>query len=406
MGHGPVIGILLHDFALGGTERVAIRLGNAWRRMGCRVRLYVGQLAGVQRDLIDPAVEIIEADPPIARSPWSRLALGSWFGRRCAGDGVEAIFLPGNFYFVTIGRINAATGGSIPVFTKVSNVLWRPDRSWLRNCFFRSETRRRLRNVRCVVAMSQALRTEASEVLGDDARLAVVPDPVLEALPEPDESQRRRWHLCAVGRLEQQKNFRLLLETFALITDLPVTLTIAGDGTQAKVLAERARCLGISDRVQFVGAVRDVHRVLAQAEVLVLTSDFEGYPAVIIEALAAGTYVVARNCSPAIPEVLVTPRVGRVVDGSDPRDFAAALRQYFARRNRDPLRMREVVARHAAAATARQYLQAFGLAGPDPVLRPDPIQHCSTCGHEVLSGKSVQNQCACGRTHSMQVLGT
>ena len=365
MDHGPVIGILLHDFALGGSERVAIRLANAWSQMGCTVILCVGNDTGPQRGLVGPGVEIDIADPPIRRSALSRAALGRWLGEHCRARGIDAVFLPGNFYIQACRPIARAAGRQLPIYAKISNVQWRPERLLLTNLIIAGRARYSLTRARAVFAMSPGLALQARRVLGRSQRIEIVPNPVFEVLPPLEEEHRRPWHICAVGRLVQQKNFRLLLDSLALITDLPVMLTIAGEGEQARELVRRAAALGITERVRFVGAVDDVHRLVAEAEVLLLTSDFEGYPAVIIEALAAGTYVIARNCSPAIPEILASADVGRCVESDEPGDFAAALRSYFALRNRDTARMRDVAAGHVTEAAARQYLQAFGFATPD-----------------------------------------
>jgi glycosyltransferase involved in cell wall biosynthesis len=363
--HQPLIGILLHDWSLGGTERVAIRLANAWSRRGCRVVVYVGDAAGMQREMVDPAVGIEVADPPIRRSLASRQQLGRWFGRRCVTDGVEVAFLPGNFYFAALGSFVAATHGSVRAYTKLSNSLWRPDRSRLRNRFFAWLTRGRLRHVSCLVTTSPALTTEARRRLGPSVRIAELPNPVLDSLPALDESLRRPWQVCAIGRLVPQKNIPLLLRTIASLPDLPVTVDIVGDGEQRDWLQQLAASLGVADRVRFVGAVQDVRPYLARAQVLLLTSDFEGYPSVVVEALAMGTYVIARDCSPAMREMLPEVSVGTVVTGDDPRAFAAALRGYFSHHNRDAGRMRELVASHQVDGVAQRYLKLFAVAAPD-----------------------------------------
>jgi glycosyltransferase involved in cell wall biosynthesis len=359
----PVIAVLLHDLSLGGTERVAIRLANAWNRLGCRVLLYVGDDRGIQRELVAPGVQIHVATPRIPRGLGSRWWLSRWFARRCEQDRIDVAFLPGNFYFFTIGFIVSATGGAVPVFAKISNSLWRGDRSALRNRLFALLTRARLRRARAAIAMSPSLEREAGRVLGHPVNVIAIPDPVLDSLPTIDESLRRSGHLCAIGRLVRQKNFALLLRAFACLRDLPVTLDIVGDGEQRSRLEELAVSLGIADRVRFTGAVGDVQPYLAQAEVLMLTSDFEGLPAVIIEALAAATFVVARDCSPAIRELLGSPTVGAVVAGNDPQKLAQAVREHFATRERDPQRMRAIAAAHLVDTVAGRYLATFGAAG-------------------------------------------
>jgi glycosyltransferase involved in cell wall biosynthesis len=363
--HLPAIGILLHDWSLGGTERVAIRLANAWSRLGCRVVVYVGDATGMQRELLAPAVDVRVADPPIRRGLPSRQRLGKWCGRRCVADGIEAAFLPGNFYFVALGSLVAATRGSVRVYAKLSNILWRSERSSLRNRFFAWLTRRRLVPASFLVTTAPALTYEARRLLGPSVRIVEIPNPVLESLPVLNESRRRRLHLCAIGRLVPQKNFSLLLRSIARVTELPVTLDIVGDGEQRERLQALATSLGIAERVRFVGTVHDVQPFLAQAEVLLLTSDFEGYPSVVVEALAAGTYVIARDCSPAMREMLPEKSLGTVVAGDDPQAFAAALRGYFSHGSRDVGRMRELAARHLVDGVAQRYLILFGSTGAD-----------------------------------------
>jgi glycosyltransferase involved in cell wall biosynthesis len=347
----------MHDLGLGGTERVAIRLANAWTRLGCRVLLCAGDGRGVQRALVAPEVEVLVAEPPIGRSLLSRWRLRRWFAGCCARAQPAVVFLPGNFYFLAAPVL--ATHA--PVFAKISNALWRPDRHAWRNHFFATLTRWRLRRAAGVIALSPALMEEARAVLGPAMPLVQLPNPALEALPVLDESRRRRWHLCAVGRLVPQKNLPLLLHAMACLSDVPVTLDILGDGELRGSLEQLARQLGITARVRFAGTVGDVQQRLAEADAMLLTSDFEGYPGVVVEALAAGTYVVARDCSPSIRELLPDRGIGTVVEGDDPRAFAQAVREYLVQPRRDVPRMRSIAGAHLVDEVARRYLAVFGL---------------------------------------------
>ncbi len=348
---------MLHDFALGGSERVAIRLANAWAGLGCTVVLLAGNDSGPQRRLVRDRVRVEIADPPLARSEADPAAAGAWFGSRCTALGLDTAFMPGNSYFRAIGPARAAAP-RLKVFAKVSNLLWREDRSLAGNLVFAMKTRRRLRGLPAVVTMSEGLAVDARRVLGSRFRIEVVPNPVLDAMPATA-APRRPWHLCAVGRLVPQKNFSLLLQAFSLLQDLPVTLDIVGDGPLEGELQQLAVRLGIRERVNFTGRVDDVHSCLAAAELALITSDFEGYPAVAIEALAAGTFLVARNCSPAIAEIISTPLLGTCVDSRDPAAFAAAVRGYFRDRACDRTRMRQVAGRHLTSVAALRYLDLF-----------------------------------------------
>jgi glycosyltransferase involved in cell wall biosynthesis len=105
---------------------------------------------------------------------------------------------------------------------------------------------------------------------------------------------------------------------------------------------------------------------MAAAEVVVLTSDYEGYPAVAVEALAAGAYVVSSNCSVGMRDILLTDELGAIVTVQRPAEFAAALRRFFDRTDRDGAARRAALARplveaHVALEAARRHLTFMGL---------------------------------------------
>lgn len=337
--------------------------------MGGEVILFVGSEEGLQRNLMDDAVHVRLADPPIPFGLNSPTALGRWAGSCIALQRLDAVLLPGNSYFRAARPLSIATGHGVPLFVTISNVLWRPDRSLPGNLLFSLLTRWRLRGITRAIAMSSSLSFEARRALAHRTAVAVAPNALFESLPDAQPGTRRHWHLCAVGRLVPQKNFSLVLRSLALLRDLPVTLSIVGDGVQMRELRQLASSLGILNLVTFVGEVADARPYLAQAEVMMLTSAYEGYPAVVVEALAAGTFVVTSDCSPVIPELLHTPDLGTIVTSGLPADFARAIRRFFAGLERNQQVKRRNIAQtmvlpHVCTNAARRYLDVMGLAPP------------------------------------------
>jgi glycosyltransferase involved in cell wall biosynthesis len=129
----------------------------------------------------------------------------------------------------------------------------------------------------------------------------------------------------SVGRLEAQKNHATLLEAFAnrRFRMLGSHLLLAGDGELRGALESRARDLGIAACVHFLGARKDVPRVLAAADVFVLASTYEGHPLSVMEAMAAGKPVVATEVG-CVPEN-VSPSTGRLVAPGDADGLARAM---------------------------------------------------------------------------------
>jgi len=128
-------------------------------------------------------------------------------------------------------------------------------------------------------------------------------------------NQSDSWNLVAVGRLHQQKRFDRLIQVMAQLGRLPgrpVRLVIVGDGPLRSELEALAVHCGVADAVQFIGAVEDTVPFLQAADAAVLTSDFEGTPNVVMEALSCGLPVVTTGAG-GVREIMVDGETGTIV---------------------------------------------------------------------------------------------
>jgi glycosyltransferase involved in cell wall biosynthesis len=132
--------------------------------------------------------------------------------------------------------------------------------------------------------------------------------------------------LCAVGRLVPVKRFDVLLKALpGVLARVPeCKLVIVGDGPLEAELKHLAVGLNIARAVVFAGYRRDARAVMAGADVFVLSSDMEGLPIVLLEALAAKVPVVATAVG-GIPEIIVPQTTGLLVPPRDPRQLAEAI---------------------------------------------------------------------------------
>ena len=131
----------------------------------------------------------------------------------------------------------------------------------------------------------------------------------------------------AMGRLTHQKGFDMLLEAWAaLVADHPAwRLVIAGEGPGRRQLEEQARRAGGDATVEFPGFTRDPFELMSRAELFVLSSRYEGFPLVLVEAMACALPVVAMDC-PSGPVEIVTDGVdGFLVPTGDVRALASAM---------------------------------------------------------------------------------
>jgi len=167
-----------------------------------------------------------------------------------------------------------------------------------------------------------------------------------------------KFNILWAGRLEPQKDVGLALRTFAALKQ-DAHLTLLGDGAlRAKTDTMIAR-LGLGSRVTRTGYVPSIDPYLAQADVFLMTSYYEGQPAVIGEALAHGVPVVSTDCSSLLHELITTPEAGKVVVTRDPADLAAAL--YEVRNRPRPSRehLAALVAQFDPQHCAQAYLDWF-----------------------------------------------
>jgi glycosyltransferase involved in cell wall biosynthesis len=132
--------------------------------------------------------------------------------------------------------------------------------------------------------------------------------------------------VVAVGRLHEQKRFDLLLDAFAAVQKkVPAArLAVVGTGDLRVDLLTRAREAGVADHVLFAGFRADVPAILAAADLFALSSDDEGLPMVVIEAMAAGRAVVATDVG-SVRDLVEDGVTGRVVPRRDPAALAEAM---------------------------------------------------------------------------------
>ena len=200
------------------------------------------------------------------------------------------------------------------------------ERGGLRVRLLRATRTAALRRASRVLVPSAYLRAIALGWGLEPARTTVLPNPAPEVPVHPTRDEARAalgiegFALGVAGRLTEQK---ALEDTLAALARVPrVALLVLGDGPERAALERRAAQLDVSDRVRFLGAgTRDDVIVLFRAvDAALLTSAWENLPHTLLEALAAGTPVIATAVG-GIPEVVRDGENGLLVP---PRDVAAA----------------------------------------------------------------------------------
>ncbi|HMN29275.1 MAG TPA: glycosyltransferase, partial [Caldilineaceae bacterium] len=133
--------------------------------------------------------------------------------------------------------------------------------------------------------------------------------------------------ILTVARLDKQKGHSDLLKAAVQVPE--ASFVLVGDGPERAQLEEQSRTLGLERRVCFLGYRQDIPALLADCDLFVLPSRYEGLPLAVLEAMAAGKPVIA-SAIPGTREAVVDGESGVLVPPADPAALAAAIRQLLA----------------------------------------------------------------------------
>lgn len=224
------------------------------------------------------------------------------------------------------------------------------------------------------IALSQAVAADLSAALGAAReRIVIIHNPVdvdgcrelaregpdLRALSEEGAGPP---YILGAGRLVPGKDFATLIKAFAALAPRSeLRLVIIGEGPERARLEHLVRTLSLERRVLMPGFVANPYRLFEDASVFVLSSQWEGFPSVVAEALALGTPVVATDCRSGPAEILEHGRFGQLVPIGDERAMANAIMRALV----SPQHATELVARagdFSLTTRTRLYLDAIAAA--------------------------------------------
>jgi len=306
----------------GGVERAMLRLAAEWATRGRAVTLVLGCDAGPL------AAQVPTAACTIVLGTRRYRDLAAAVPRIVAAGAPDVIFCPGNHYTAVAAWTRARLGARCPAIVgKLSNALDRPDMPPAARTGYRLWLRAHPRFIDALVAMSPAMAAEAAAHMGlPRDRIAIIANPPPQGSgPRGDAATLPARYLLGVGRLTAQKRWDRAVAALPRLADQAIPLVILGEGAGRDAIAAQAAALGVADRVILPGHVADPLPAMAGAAALVLTSDFEGVPGVLREALSVGTPVVTTESSSAVPELVAHAALGTVVPRHDAEALVAAL---------------------------------------------------------------------------------
>ena len=173
-------------------------------------------------------------------------------------------------------------------------------------------------------------------------RIHVLSNPVSEELfTVPPKVPNDEFVVCALGRLTDQKNYPLLIDAFTeAFADIPsATLRIYGEGAKKESLQSYINERGMSSRIHMMGRTKDVKAVYQETDVYVLSSDWEGMPNALIEAMACHVFSISTDCPTGPADLIRNGSNGILVPVNDRRALKEALQKAYSMSYEDRIAM-------------------------------------------------------------------
>lgn len=310
-----------------------VTLANAWAAQGVRITLITLAPRSDDTYALDPAVDRVDlhktqrSHNPFAAlaNNWGRIHALRGALKACRPDAVISFVARTN-----ILTLIATTSLRVPVIVSERTFLGAraPGGAWnvLHGFLYRRAA--------AVTTVTRRGAAYMEAKLG--CKVEVIPNPVLfpsdiEARAHPPASAKRldvnSHTLLAIGRLAPEKGFDLLIDAFAQVAGQHPdwSLKIMGEGSCRAELMQAVASKGLSNRVSMPGFTSNVRAEMQQADLFVLSSRFEGFPNVLLEAMSEGLPCVSFDCETGPGELIQHKENGWLVPANDVAALAKAL---------------------------------------------------------------------------------
>lgn len=361
--------LVTHSLATGGTDRVAIHLANGIAKVARTTLLHAARPASGSDlvGMLDPAVERISLDVHGgSRAANLARALPALIRtvRQLRPDLIVATGNNNSLFAYAAHRTNPNPHGRFAV--KITNPIVRAKDGPRKRAFRRALYGLTLADGCTIVALSEAeaaVLRELYPALAERVRVAhnpYVTDAMLAAASTRSHAGQPLSFL-SIGRLHGQKNLPLMLRAWRSAGLAGARLRLAGVGPLDKELRKLVEELGVADSVEFLGYRSDIAALLGSTDCLLLSSDYEGLPAAVLEAFAAGRPVIATDSFPAAREMIAGTPGCHLVECRDEVAFAQALRRFACAAPPDPQALCARALPYRIDAAVQSHIAALGI---------------------------------------------
>ena len=149
-------------------------------------------------------------------------------------------------------------------------------------------------------------------------------------------------NILCVGRLALQKGFDLIIQSMSFLTDKNIKLYILGDGEERENLLNLIEKFNLKERVFLLGRKSNPYVYMKNADLFILSSRYEGFPNVLIEASTCGLYSICNNCPGGVNEIILEDINGNIVDFNN-KDLVAKIIEKNLILNKDKKKIKDSI---------------------------------------------------------------
>ncbi|NLG84439.1 MAG: glycosyltransferase [Firmicutes bacterium] len=331
------VALFLPSLRGGGAERVMVNLAQGFAAQGLKVDLVLAKAEGPYLSQVSPEVRVVDLKvsrvlaclpglvrylrqvrPQALLSAMDHANIVALWARKLARVSTRIVVSVHSTPSMATLHAKTLRGRLMP--------LWvRPFYPW----------------ADAIVAVSHGVAEDLIRFIGfPREKVQVIYNPVVtpELFAKAHEHLDHPWFVpgeppvvLSVGRLTPAKDYPTLIKAFALVCkERPARLMILGEGEERPTLEALIKELDLTQYIALPGFVENPYKYMKRAACFVLSSQWEGLPTVLIEAIALGVPVVATDCPSGPREILEGGRLGTLVPPGDVIELACAIQEVLS----------------------------------------------------------------------------
>ncbi|RDZ52716.1 glycosyl transferase [Haloferax sp. Atlit-4N] len=322
------------SLGVGGAERVVVNLSNEFSKRGHSVDLVTSDKGGKLRNEVSKDVDLIQHSP-LNVPGYSSIGSVPFLSRYLKQNEPEWLYSAMNHANIPAIISGHVSDSDTNIMISEHNTPSRLINHSYGNKIIYSMARYLYPHSDCIITVSDGVKRDlVNEVNISPDKLKTVYNPIVtpSLIQNSSKGVEHPWFksddidvILGMGRLHPQKRFSDLIRAFSRVDSHNSRLVIIGTGQEREKLEQHVNELNINDQVDFLGYVENPYKYLRNSSVFALSSAWEGFGNVLVEALACGCPVVSTNCPNGPNEILADGEYGTLVPVGDIESLSSAI---------------------------------------------------------------------------------